>query len=257
MPSTLLCLFHHEACFPLGSSVSLPCPGPRCLLPLLSVHTRVRSLFWGSEHVCSFFWFRQEVFRELWTSVSFKVASRLCSLQSTRAPRVLSHVLVTSWQCVFLGTRFGEASHPGPFDILGAALSEATPPLPSQDFPDATLYSAASCQDSGPVPSFSDAPPGSSASSWRPVFQRSSQPPLSKRRASSSGRWYCPVPSCPDHCPLTRGGWSFFGAMKGHRVRCLRGLQQDPVLSVSGSMPVLLASLHCLHASSDHQPPTD
>ena len=66
----------------------------------------------GYVHVCSFFWFRRFFFRELWTSVSFEVAGRSCSLQSTGAPQVLSHVLVTSWQCGFLGTRVGEASHP-------------------------------------------------------------------------------------------------------------------------------------------------
>ena len=59
VPSTSFLLFHHGACFPLGSSVSLPCPGPRCLLPLLFVRTRFRSLFWGSVHVCSLFWVRQ------------------------------------------------------------------------------------------------------------------------------------------------------------------------------------------------------
>ena len=34
---------------------------------------------------------------------------------------------------------------------------------------------------------------------------------------SSSGRWYCPVPSCPDHCPLTCRGWSSVGSMKWGR----------------------------------------
>ena len=104
------------------------------------------------------------------------------------------------------------------------------PPLPSQDFPDAT---PASRQDSFQVSSFSDVPPGScppppappcsSASSRSPVPQGSSHPPLSKRRASSSGRRYCSVPSCPDHCTLTSRGWSSFGAMKGHCDRHLGG----------------------------------
>ena len=34
---------------------------------------------------------------------------------------------VISWQCGFPGSRVGEASHPGPPDILGATLSEANP----------------------------------------------------------------------------------------------------------------------------------
>ena len=36
VPSALLILFNHGACFPLGSSVSLPCPGPCRLLHLLA-----------------------------------------------------------------------------------------------------------------------------------------------------------------------------------------------------------------------------
>ena len=130
----------------------------------------------------------------------------------------------------FLGTRVGEASHPGPSDIFGAALLEANP-LPDQDFPDATHLSLDVPHDAGPVPSVSVAPPGSSplppgpssATLRRPVPLDSAQPPLSKRRAPSSGRWYCQVQSCPDHCPLTSRGWSSFVAMKGHCDRHLGG----------------------------------
>ena len=101
---------------------------------------------------------------------------------------------VTSWQCGFWGTRVGEASHPGPSDIFGAALLEANP-LPHQDFPDATHYSPDVPHDSGLVPSVAVAPPGScppppgpsSATLGRPVLQDSAQPPLSKFRAPSSG----------------------------------------------------------------------
>ena len=112
----------------MGPSVSLACPGPGRLL-----------------HVRSFCWFRRGFFDEFGTNVSSEVAGRLCSLQSAGAPQVLSHIHVTSWQCGFLGTRVGKASHPGPVDILGAALSEATP-IPSQDFPDTTHFSAAFCR---------------------------------------------------------------------------------------------------------------
>ena len=46
-------------------------------------------------------------------------------------------------------------------------------------------------------------------------------PLISKRRAAASGRWYCPVPSCPDHCPVHSRGWASFPAMKGHCDRHL------------------------------------
>ena len=46
---------------------------------------------------------------------------------SALGPLELLASLVISWQCGFLGTRVGEASPPGPSDILGAALSEANP----------------------------------------------------------------------------------------------------------------------------------
>ena len=143
-----------------------------------------------------------------------------CSHLFSWAAQDLSYPQVTSWQCGFWCTRVGEASHPGPSDILGAALLEENP-LPDQDFLD----------DSGPVPSVAVAPSGScpppptpnSATLRRRVLQDSSQPPLSKRRAPSSGRGYCPDQSCPDHCSLAGRGWSSFVAMKGHCDRHLGG----------------------------------
>ena len=130
----------------------------------------------------------------------------------------------------FLGTRVGEATHPGPSDTFGAALLEANP-LPDQDFPDATHYSPDVPHDAGPVPLVTIAPPGSCPPSPGPSFGTVRHPrspgfrPASTFQASapSSGRWYCPVQSCPDHCPLASRGWSSFVAMNGHGDRHLGG----------------------------------
>ena len=64
--------------------------------------------------------------------------------------------------------------------------------------------------------------PGST-SPRRPVPRDSTQPPLPKRRVAVPGRWYCPVASCPDHCPVSSRGWASFSAMKGHCDRHLGG----------------------------------
>ena len=134
-----------------------------------------------------------------------------------------------SWKRGLLATRVGEASHPGPAatsaesaqhsDILGAALQEAHPPV-FQVSHDQVPYvpesvSRASLIGSAPSP---PPPPGSVATSLRrPAPQDSAQAPSSKRHASSNGRWYCLVPSCPDHCPHSSRGWASFCAMKGHQ----------------------------------------
>ena len=55
----------------------------------------------------------------------------------------------------------------------------------------------------------------------RPAPADSAQPPLSKRHASSPSRWHCPVPNCPDHCPISSRGGSSFSAMKVHLDRHL------------------------------------
>ena len=63
-----------------------------------------------------------------------------------------------------------------------------------------------------------------------PVLLGSSQSPVSERRAPFSGRLYCPVQSCPDHCPLTSRGWSSFNVMKGHCDRHLGGYLDGELL---------------------------
>ena len=138
--------------------------------------------------------------------------------------------LVISWQCGFLGTRVGEASHPGPPDILGAALSEANP-YTAHGSPDTVTCSTDPAHPVLPSPSLItvDADDGSpppvpgSTSPRRPVPLDSTQPPVPKRRVAVPGRWYCPVASCPDHCPVSSRGWASFSAMKGHCDRHLGG----------------------------------
>ena len=140
-----------------------------------------------------------------------------------------------NWKCGLPATRVGEASHSGPavnaddssqlMDIMGAALQEAHQPG-SQMSCDQVCYTSDSASHaplvglaSSPLP-----PPRSVTSSVRrPAPPDSSQAPCSKRLASSHGRWYCPVTSCPDHCPLSSRGWASFSAMKGHCDRHLGG----------------------------------
>ena len=141
----------------------------------------------------------------------------------------MSSILI-SWQCGLLGTRVGEASHPGPPDILGAALSEANPYM-TPGSPGKGVYSAESGHPVLPSPSLASlgadvglSPPVSgSTSPRRPVPVDSTQPPVPKRRVAVPGRWYCPVASCPDHCPVSSRGWASFSAMKGHCDRHLGG----------------------------------
>ena len=138
--------------------------------------------------------------------------------------------LVISWQCGFLGTRVGEASHPGPPDILGAALSEANP-YTAHGSQDTVNCSTDPAHPVLPSPSLItiDADVGSphpvpgSTSPRRPVPLGSTQPPVPKRRVAVPGRWYCPVASCADHCPVSSRGWASFSAMKGHCDRHLGG----------------------------------
>ena len=135
--------------------------------------------------------------------------------------------LVISWQCGFLGTRVGEASHLGPSDILGAALSEANP-YTNHGVPVTVNHASEPADTVLPSPPLVTMPPDSpppasgSTSPRRPVPHDSAQPPVSKRRAAAPGRWYCPVP-CPDHCPENSRGWASFSAMKGHCDRHLGG----------------------------------
>ena len=138
--------------------------------------------------------------------------------------------LAISWQCGLLGIRVGEASHPGPPDILGAALSEANPHM-TPGSPGAVTRSTDSDHPVLPSPSLvtlgaDDGPPPpvpGSTSPRRPVPVDSTQPPVPKRRVAVPGRWYCPVASCPDHCPVSSRGWASFSAMKGHCDRHLGG----------------------------------
>ena len=127
-------------------------------------------------------------------------------------PLELLASLVISWQCGFLGTRGGgtlgskpvhEPRGPGHHQLL---LRAHSPTSPSITMP----------PDPGSLP-----PTSGSTSPRRPVPHDSAQPPVSKRRAAASGRWYCPVPSCPDHCPVNSRGWASFSAMKGHCHRHL------------------------------------
>ena len=145
---------------------------------------------------------------------------------------LLKHMssIVISWQCGLLGTRVGEASHPGPPDILGAALSEANPYM-TPGSPGEVVHSADSDHPVLPSPSLASLgadvglppPVSGSTSPRRPVPVDSTQPPVPKRRVAVPGRWYCPVASCPDHCPVSSRGWASFSAMKGHCDRHLGG----------------------------------
>ena len=116
--------------------------------------------------------------------------------------------------------------------VRWAALQEAHQPV-SQMCRDQVSYLPESlsrvslvCLVPSPPP-----PPGSVATSLRrPAPQDSAQAPSSKRLASSNGRWYCPVTSCPDHCPLSSRGWASFGAMKGHCDRHLGGFLEGDLL---------------------------
>ena len=124
----------------------------------------------------------------------------------------------------------GEASHPGPPDILGAALSEANP-YTAHGSPDTVTCSTDPAHPVLPSPSLitvdadvgSPPPVPGSTSPRRPVPLDSTQPPVPKRRVAVPGRWYCPVASCPDHCPVSSRGWASFSAMKGHCDRHLGG----------------------------------
>ena len=68
--------------------------------------------------------------------------------------------LVTSWKRGLLATRVGEASHPGPSDILGAALWEGNPNN-DQASPDSTCCAQEVVNNASPVPSAAVTPPGS------------------------------------------------------------------------------------------------
>ena len=90
----------------------------------------------------------------------------------------------------------------------------------------------------------------------------SAQAPNSKRYASSTGRWYCQVPSCP-LSPLQQGLELFQrngGSLRSSsrrvpgrrpsarlarrgRLWCMRGLQADSFHTIPWEMPVLPASL--------------
>ena len=138
---------------------------------------------------------------------------------------------VISWQCGLLGIRVGEASHPGPPDSLVSSTSEANP-YSTPGFSGEVVRSADHGHSVLPAPSLvspgSDVdlppPPGpGSTSPRRPVPVGSTQPPVPKRRVAVPGRWYCPVSSCPDHCPVSSRGWASFSAMKGHCDRHLGG----------------------------------
>ena len=136
------------------------------------------------------------------------------------APQDLSCPQVTSWQCGFWVLELAK------LPILGLLTFWPGPGLSGR-------HSLFTCCPPRfwPVPSVAVAPPGSCppppsanfATLRRPVPQDFSQTPLSERRAPSSGRWYCPVQSCPDHCSLASRGWSSFVAMKGHFDRHLGG----------------------------------
>ena len=133
--------------------------------------------------------------------------------------------MLISWKCGCLATRVCEASHPGPLDILGAALAEAHPSHDQTPFVQ-DVGASIDPTASGSVPPQGTAPPplpvpGSALRRLAP--QDCTQPPLSELHASSAGQWYCQVPSFPDHCPLSSVGWSSLSAMKGHRDRRLGG----------------------------------
>ena len=115
----------------------------------------------------------------------------------------------------FLGTRVGEASHPGPPDILGAALSEANP-YTNQEVPVTINFSSEPTHTVLPTspsipmpPDPGSLPPTSGSTSLRrPVPQDSAQHPVSKRRAAASGRWYLPFSAMKGHCDRHLGGYS-------------------------------------------------
>ena len=98
-------------------------------------------------------------------------------------PLELLALLVISWHCGFLGTRVGEASHPGPPDILGAALSEANPhtnqevpvTINSSSEPTHTILPTSPSIPMPPDPG-SLAPTPGSTSPRRPVPHNSAQP---------------------------------------------------------------------------------
>ena len=98
-----------------------------------------------------------------------------------------------------------------PSDILGAALLEAHPSN-GQVSPDLTHDVGAS---NVPTRSGSATPPGPAPPpllvlGFSVTLAPGSpglcpRPPLSKRHASSTGRWYCLAQNCPDHCPSAAG----------------------------------------------------
>ena len=93
-----------------------------------------------------------------------------------------------------LATRVGEASHPGPTDIVGAALMEAHLPHVQAT---CVQYVDASRSSSAPPKGTAQPPlqnPAHGSAPRRTGPLDSTQPPLSKRHASSPSRWYCPVP---------------------------------------------------------------
>ena len=135
-----------------------------------------------------------------------------------------------------------EASQP--VDIFGAALQEAhlSSSHVAQFFPMVVPLACGPNQDSISVPAGSVPAPPLSVLCTTPLRRRaadgSAQAQNSKRHASSRGRWYCPVPSCPAHCSHSNRGWSSSNAMKGHsRSTGSKGWDTVCVRSAIGSFP--------------------
>ena len=63
----------------------------------------------------------------IWRQLSALGPLKLLASLSALGPLELLASLVISWQCVFLGTRVGEASHPGPSDIFGSGTLGSKP----------------------------------------------------------------------------------------------------------------------------------
>ena len=170
------------------------------------------------------------------TGVSSEVTRVWCSHLFSWVPKDLPYSQVTSWQCGFLGTRGGEASHPGPSDICGATLLEANP-LPDQDFPDATHNAPDVSHDAGPVTSVAVAPPGSC-----PPLRNSPAPrspgfrPVFAVYASGSLIWSLVLPSSVVPGPLpSYQPWMEFVRRHDLPLEWLQsvGLQQDSLLQIS------------------------